>query len=413
MRQRLTASVLVALASSVLLGVSVAPAVAADTACINADASITPEDTTQHSAALERLGIVAAQDVVRRAAPPSKVPIGVAVLGSGVRVPTDDRIPVIAVHSEVGGDNVDPTSTIVAGLIAGAGRDEDDPIGVAPAAKIIDVRVYVDGAPDPDRLAAGLDWVVAHRDDHNIKIATVGFTTRPSDALRKAVQNALDKGLVVVAASGDRLDDESEKPAYADPHDRGEDGAQFFYPAGYPGVVVVNSTSEGSGTPATDEVVRNSRTTVAAPTFGAVSYGLNGATCLVNPISTAAAAGEVSGVLALLFQVYRDDTGDQAVARLVNTASGTVDDPTPLVGAGVVQPYEALTRPLAPSSEGAVERTVTEVDQRVEATAPEPESDLLARTRENAVWWGLIGGGVLVVALLLRPVLARRRITRS
>ena len=43
------------------------------------------------------------------------------------------------------------------------------------------------------------------------------------------------------------------------------------------------------------------------------------------------------------------------------------------------------------------------------AVAPEPEPDPLAGASDDAVWWGLLGGGVLVVALLLRPVLARRR----
>jgi len=105
-------------------------------------------------------------------------------------------------------------------------------------------------------------------------------------------------------------------------------------------------------------VVKNSRTTVAAPTYDAVSYGLNGSTCLVEPTSTSAAAGEVAGVVALLWQRYPEDRAAQIVSRLVNTADGTTDDPTPLTGAGVVQPYEALTRPLAPSRTGAVERTV-------------------------------------------------------
>jgi membrane-anchored mycosin MYCP len=117
----------------------------------------------------------------------------------------------------------------------------------------------------------------------------------------------------------------------------------------------------------------------------------------------------VSGVLALLWQLYPHDTDAQVVARLVNTANGTPDDPTPLIGAGVVQPYEALTRPLDPARSGDVERTVAADHESAPAAAPGPSEDLLAGTRDDAVWWGLIGGGVLVVALLLRPVIARRR----
>ena len=168
------------------------------------------------------------------------------------------------------------------------------------------------------------------------------------------------------------------------------------------------ATRPGAG----ERVVKNSRTAVAAPTYDAVSYGLNGHTCLVQPTSTGAAAGVVAGVLALLWQRFPKEQPAQIVARLVNTADGTTDDPTPLTGAGVVQPYEALTRPLAPVDDGRG-RADRRADRRRRPghRARARRTDLLASTRENAVWWGLIGGGVLVVALMLRPVLARRRRT--
>jgi membrane-anchored mycosin MYCP len=44
-------------------------------------------------------------------------------------------------------------------------------------------------------------------------------------------------------------------------------------------------------------------------------------------------------------------------------------------------------------------------------SVPKEPKDVLASTRKNAVWWGLVGGGVLLLALVLRPVLARRRRT--
>ena len=217
-------------------------------------------------------------------------------------------------------------------------------------------------------------------------------------------------GVVVVAASGDRpAAGAAFSSDFDDPPATDEDAATLFFPAGYPGVVAVNATGAGDPSGALASVVKNSRTTVAAPAYDAVSYGLNGHTCVVQPTSTGAAAGVVAGVLALVWQRFPKDVAAQVVSRLVNTADGTTDDPTPLTGAGVVQPYEALTRPLAPSTSGQVERTVVQADSDTRATAPEPAADLLASTRENAVWWGLIGGGLLVVALMLRPVLARRR----
>lgn len=35
--------------------------------------------------------------------------------------------------------------------------------------------------------------------------------------------------------------------------------------------------------------------------------------------------------------------------------------------------------------------------------------DPLATVRENAIWWGIAGGGALGLALVLRPLFARRK----
>ena len=104
-------------------------------------------------------------------------------------------------------------------------------------------------------------------------------------------------------------------------------------------------------------------------------------------------------------------TPAQIVARLVNTANGTTDDPTPLTGAGVVQPLRGADPPARARNDGRWSARSCRPSADAQATAPEPADDLLASTRDDAVWWGLIGGGLLVVALLLRPVLARRRRT--
>lgn len=428
MQRRLTAAALAVTAAALTVAGPVAPALAVDNSCAGVDKNVPAQDTSLSSRSLDLLGVAGAQAVLERAldtgaVKPDKLPVRVAVLGSGVKAPSDGAFTVAESHSEVGEPEVlDPSATITAGLIAGAPRSDSKLVGIAPDAELVDVRVYADGRPgmdgpppDADDLAAGLTWVADEASRLNIRIATVDFTLRSGgSALKKAVERVHDAGVVLVAPTGDRPEDDGSGTGdYLEPTDD-EDGADDFYPAAYSHVVGVNATSDGDGEgDVVAHVVKNAQTTVAAPTFGAVSYGLNGATCVVDEVSTGPAAAEVSGVLALLAQMYPKDTAKQLVARLVNTATGTVDDPTPLVGAGVVQPYEALTRPLDPSDDGKVERTVTQAEAETQATAPERESDLLASTRENAVWWGLIGGGVLVVALLLRPVLARRRVTRS
>ncbi len=81
---------------------------------------------------------------------------------------------------------------------------------------------------------------------------------------------------------------------------------------------------------------------------------------------------------------------------------------TRLTGHGVAQPVEALQRPLTFDDREVPETSETN-NTVLKAQAPRPEADVLADTRHDAVWWGLAGGGALVVAMLLRPVLARRR----
>jgi membrane-anchored mycosin MYCP len=180
------------------------------------------------------------------------------------------------------------------------------------------------------------------------------------------------------------------------------------HPAAYDPVLGVNASMAGAGGADPHEfVLENSATDLAAPTAGAVSYTVNGGTCLLGTPATSWAAAEVSGVLALLFGHFPDDTPAMAVNRLLLTADGRPDIPDRLSGAGDVQVYDALTRPLAMDADGTAQQTAPEPDRRVYA-APKPQPDVLASTRHDAVWWGLLGGGALLLALVLRPVLARQ-----
>ena len=86
-----------------------------------------------------------------------------------------------------------------------------------------------------------------------------------------------------------------------------------------------------------------------------------------------------------------------------------MDDPTRMTGYGVVQPLEALTRPLRPGRDGEYADTTSASDESPRARAPEPEVDSLASLRHTALWASILGGAALLLALMLRPVLARRR----
>ncbi|WP_148612323.1 S8 family serine peptidase [Nocardioides rubriscoriae] len=395
------------------------PTAAADAAPTGADCtSIDDTDiervpATASSAPLEALLVERAQQVVqRRTGRAPGAGVRVAVLDSGVLNPL---LPV------VGGSRPGPPvfhqGTAVAGVIAGPAQDGGvGPVGVAPGAEIYDVRVYdsddeQDGAtPTAAGLAAGLDSILplvgSGRDD--LRIVTVPLALdRDSQALEAAVRRVTDAGAIVVAATGDRGDVT---------YDYGEDVTR--YPAGYattnPLVVAVGTTTDPvAEKPELPAGLLTSAVDVVVPTYGAVSYAINASTCSFYTSSTAVAAAEVSGVMALLAAAYPGDTPQQLVARLEVTATGAGPSSSGAVdkfrGRGVVQPVEALTRPVQPDRDGTIRPGRPPAPRAEPAPLPQDEPDLLRGTRHDAVWWGLFGGGVLVVAMLLRPVLSRRR----
>jgi membrane-anchored mycosin MYCP len=126
-------------------------------------------------------------------------------------------------------------------------------------------------------------------------------------------------------------------------------------------------------------------------------------------MSSVAATGIAAGIVALVRSAYPEENAAQIVARLTSSASGVSVAPTTGQGAGVLQPVEAITQKLDPDESGDVDDMPREVQEPVRITAPEPQPDPVAGALDEARWWGLIGGGALVVALLLRPLLARRR----
>lgn len=402
---RLTRAVVVALLAPLVVA---QPAAAETTgsACTDVSVGQTVEPVVGPSEPLRQLRIEDVQDRV----PALGLRHNVAVVDSGVH--DGPRLDVLVSKSFTGSTELlDPHGTAVAGVIAGQPRDGQE-VGIAPRAKIIDVRVYdeEDAGLDPDRVAAGLEWVAENADRYDIAVANVSLAfDRHYPAIERAVARLWRNDVVVVAASGNRPDEEGQ-PGYPDfvaPMKSGEDAAGVFRPAAYPNVLAVNASGR-PGEDVTPFVVQSSDTDLAAPTVGLVSLAVTGDYCVINEVATSWSAAVVSGVVSLLASAYRDDSAAQTVARLLETANGTAGTRTRLTGYGVVQPLEALTRPLSPAEDGTLVRAAADVSTP-RATAPEPADDLLASTREDAVWWGLIGGGVLVVALLLRPVLSRRR----
>lgn len=408
-----------------------APSYAVDQGCENV-AGDQPDvlRTERTGSPVQLMQVARAQEIAAERGRTPGAGVTVAVLDSGV---ADHEL--MDVVRPAGGpvrELVDHQGTSMAGLIAAQGTAEA-PIGIAPGATILDVRVYDRRDPDDtsdevgpraDLLLEGLRYVAGlPRGDVGVLVVGLSFARTPElDAdLREVLTDLSAKDVLVVAASGDRPTEESDAlypelgyDGEEPPH--GEDVRPVIWPAANPGVLAVNATAtvlveeEVVVADAEDAVLRSSATDLAAPTADAVSVAIDGrSTCLLPDISTTWAAAEVAGVAALVRSAFPAESARQVVARIESTATGSLRAATVLTGHGVVQPVEALTRPLRPTAEGDVGGTQVVAEGDLRAEAPQPKADVLASTKRNAVWWGLLAGGALIVAVLLRPVLARRR----
>ena len=194
-------------AGCALVGLIASPAAADNPLCSTVRADSVADRVTIESRPLAQLDVRRAQQLLARTAP-SGPPVRVAVLDSGV---TGPRVPVVARHAVTGRSGVGYYhGTAVAGLVAGAPREDGSAVGVAPDAQVVDVQVYdgvdkADGAtPPPDALAAGLEWVAAHARDLGIRVANVSLAVDSSTRLERAARAVQDAGVVVVAAAGNR-----------------------------------------------------------------------------------------------------------------------------------------------------------------------------------------------------------------
>ena len=144
--------------------------------------------------------------------------IGVAVVDSGIAPHTAVADRVIARVNFVTWESTsssDPYGhgTHVAGIVAGnttAAKDVTAAFagGSAPAVRLIDVRVLGSrGMGYTSDVIAGIDWSVKHRAKYGIRVINLSLghpVSEPSttDPLCRAVQRAVEAGIVVVASAG-------------------------------------------------------------------------------------------------------------------------------------------------------------------------------------------------------------------
>jgi hypothetical protein len=252
--------------------------------------------------------------------------------------------------------------TEVASLIAGHGHGPGQAngiIGIAPAAKILSVRVTLEGndpllskqtiaAGLPNAIARGIDWAVRHHASViDLPLDPVTTSGAPgsggSTAEGAAVKYALSKHVVLVAPAGDG----------------GTGTGAVNYPAGYHGVIAVGAFDRHFVKAPFSS--HQQYVTVTAPGAGVTAAGPSGSYPQLN--STSAASAMVAGIVALIQAQFPTLTPAQvthAIAtstvfrppggRANGSGFGTVDAPRALIAAAGIA--ESVPKPAASGTAG-------------------------------------------------------------
>ena len=284
--------------------------------------------------------------------------VTVALLDTGV-TPTPDLgnrlLQRVDLTSDQDGLDHYGHGTHMAGIIAGDGAMSGGTwAGVAPHANLVSVKVAgADGSTDVSVVIAGLQWIVSHRADYDIKVLNLSFGTDSTqsyllDPLDYAVEQAWFAGITVVVAAGNRGPSAGtiNKPA-DDPfvitvgaadlnntNGNGDDSVASFSSRGpteggiakpglvAPGITIVSDRDPGS---TVDQAYPSARV--------GDSY--------FKGTGTSQAAAVVSGVVALMYQANPNLSPDVVKSILRNTAQKQLVG-QPGAGYGLVDAFSAV-----------------------------------------------------------------------
>jgi subtilase family protein len=294
--------------------------------------------------------------------------------------------------------------TEVASLIAGHGHGPGQAngiIGIAPAAKILSVRVALESndpllakpaiaAGLPNAIARGIKWAVRrHATVIDLPLDPVTTAGAPgaggSSAERAAVRYALAKHLVLVAPAGDG----------------GTDAVN--YPAAYTGVISVGAFDKRFNKAPFSS--RRSYVTLTAAGAGVAAASPSGGYPQLN--STSAASAVVTGIVALIQAQFPTLTPAQITHALTastryHPAGGKADGS----GAGTVDAARALTAAAA-IAESVPKSAASGTAGQAQPTQPPAHSSPIPRNiRGTLIKDAIIAG--LVFLLLLGLIFAIR-----
>lgn len=233
--------------------------------------------------------------------------IRVAILDSGVdathpdlqgKIETEYRVP--ALQGEVPGDVLHGTA--VAAILAAEPASEKGVLGVAVNAKIISVDVtdQKNGTIELDHLIDGIRYAVSMKADI---ISISAGVKKTSDELHRAIKEAYEAGIVIIAASGNYMVDD------------------LLYPAKYKEVIAAGALSKDMSLLSPKGSI--GKNVVYLPGENIVTAGTKGGYTGIN--GTSAAAPILSGIVALMKEKNRQLTNDEIISYFDSYISVGVD----------------------------------------------------------------------------------------
>ncbi|GAA4459096.1 S8 family serine peptidase [Phytohabitans houttuyneae] len=282
------------------------------------------------------------------------------------------------------------TGTQIAGVIGASDSQATGFAGLAPDVSILPIRVVADRigtgtGTTPQVLASGIRAAVARKADV-IVVSTITYDDNV--VLQAAVSEAINNGVVVVAAVGDLGD---RREVVVTP-----------YPAAYEGVIGVGAIRESGLLLGKSQ--QGDYVDLVAPGENVTTLSIGGG------MSTATGTGVAAGFVGAAAALVHSRRGDLREKRGgIEQQLGLTAVPSPggtAYGRGIVDPYMAVTARLGNVS-----------------AQPLPDLPPLA-TGESAAWArardvAMIGTGIAVAAVLIVLVVAvvmprgRRRFWRS
>lgn len=227
--------------------------------------------------------------------------------------------------------------TFIASIIAGHGSgpgDEDGIIGIAPAARVLSVRVILDDQEpglsvynSSARYASAIDDGIRYAAQHGAQVINMSLGTgEATRTMQSALDYAVSHGVLVVASAGN-----SGRP--------GPGLTPYSYPAAFPGVISVAAVNgAGRRAPFSD---RNSSVELSAPGISIIGAGPAGT--YLQASGTSPASAFVAGVAALVRSAYPRLTPAQvAQALLGSTRHRPAGGYSPATGFGEVDAVAAL-----------------------------------------------------------------------